>query len=272
MWYKVAISREDASRVIQQELSSGQYDSQANSESDLIKKQLMDKYGEEYKLAIDEEIGKLRREFSASRPWESGSDETTQHGKTTGINAFYILPDGTLTPNLSSHVSFDKILLHRLGINPSALTDRSDRHVLSDLVGAVRVNIAGDSKNATIYYPLTSEQKARLEDLDINTFDYRNDLTSETPATNENDELLESLENLGKQLSSIGSSLEDILRKYISSKMNPKFSSETSRTEPYMIKENVQNIDDKLFQKLSEIEDNFSSLENISDSLRDIRS
>ena len=54
--------------------------------------------------------------------------------------------------------------------------------------------------------------------------------------------------------------------------MNPKFSSETSRTEPYMIRENVQNVDDKLFQKLSEIEDNFSSLENISDSLRDIRS
>ena len=272
MWYKVAISKEDASRAIQQELLSGQYDNQANSESDSIKKQLMDKYGEDYKQAIDEEISKLRREFSASRPWESGSDETTQHGRTTGLNAFYILPDGTLTPNLSSHVSFDKILLHRLGINPSGLTDRSDRHVLSDLVGAVRVNISGESKNATIYYPLTSEQKARLEDLDISSYDYRNDLTSDTPATNENDELLESLENLGKQLSSIGSSLEDILNKYVSTKRNPKFSVETAATEPYTIQENVKNIDDNLFNKLSEIKNNFSSLELIADNLRDIRS
>ena len=275
MWYKVAISKEDADKVLNVDFQAAlsKYKRSPNyiENIDQLKKLLIDKYGEDYRDAINDKIFELKSELSFSRPWESGSNETNLHGRAPGINAFYILPDGTLTPNLSSHVSFDKMLLQRLGIDPSML-DRSDRHVLSELVNAVRVNITGDSKSATIYYPMTREQKAKLEDLDINTFDYRNDLTSETPAMNENDELLESLENLGKQLSSIGSSLEDILRKYVSSKMNPKFSSETSRTEPYMIKENVQNVDDKLFQKLSDIEDNFSSLENISDSLRDIRS
>ena len=275
MWYKVAISKEDADRLnidVDRYLNRSRPRIEYIENVDQIKKQLIDKYGEDYRDEINDKILQLKSELSFNRPWESGSNVTNLHGMAPGINAFYILPDGTLTPNLSSHVAFDKMLLQRLGLDNLEFTDRSDRHVLSDLTGAVRVNITGDSRNATIYYPMTKEQKAKLEDLDINSFDYRNDLTSDTPATNENDELFESLENLGKQLSSIGSSLEDILNKYVITQRNPKFSIETARTEPYTIQENVQNIDENLFNKLAEIKDRFSNLEIIADDLRGIRS
>lgn len=273
MWYKVAISKEDADRLnidIDRYFKPSKTDYIENV--DQLKKQLIDKYGEDYRNEINDKILQLNSELSFNRLWESGPNVTNLHGMAPGINAFYILPDGTLTPNLSSHVSFDNMLLQRLGFGNLSFKDRSDRHVLSDLVGAVRVNITGDSRNATIYYPMTKEQKARLEDLNISSYDYRNDLTSDTPATNENDELFESLENLGKQLSSIGSSLEDILSKYVNTQRNPKFSVETAATEPYTIQENVQNIDENLFNKLAEIKDRFSNLEIIADDLRGIRS
>jgi hypothetical protein len=273
MWYKLAVSKEDASRIIQEELSVGNYLDEASSDSEFIKRKLIQKYGEDYREVINEEVAKLKSELSASRPWEKGSDETNLHGQASGINAFYIMPDGTLTPNLGSHVSFDKILLHRLGVNPSALNDMQsmDRHVLSDLVGAVRVNVSGSERNATIYYPLTREQESKLEDLNINNFDYRNDLSSDVPTVNNNDDLLDSLENIGKELSSLSSNLEDILRTHINTKVNPNFSA-GNYNEPYTINENLKNIDEDLFKKLSSVKDDLTYLDSIVDILKGIRS
>jgi hypothetical protein len=271
MWYKLAVSKEDASRIIQEELAAGNYLDEASSDSEFIKRKLVQKYGEDYKEAINEEVAKLKSELSASRPWEKGSDETNLHGQASGINAFYIMPDGTLTPNLGSHVSFDKILLHRLGVNPSALNDMQsmDRHVLSDLVGAVRVNVSGNERNATIYYPLTREQESKLEELNINNFDYRNDLSSDVPV-NDNEDLIDSLEDIGKQLSSLSSNLEDILRAYVDTKVNPNFSAGNYK-EPYSINTNLKNIDEDLFKKLSSIKDDFTYLDSIADILKGIR-
>jgi len=45
---------------------------------------------------------------------------------------------------------FDKYLLSRLGVNPEALKDRSDRHILSELTGAMRINLNNGRANATI--------------------------------------------------------------------------------------------------------------------------
>jgi hypothetical protein len=144
-----------------------------------------------------------------------------------------------------------------------------DRHVLSDLVGAVRVNVSGNARNATIYYPLTREQESKLEELNINNFDYRNDLSSDVPV-NDNEDLIDSLEDIGKQLSSLSSNLEDILRAYVDTKVNPNFSAGNYK-EPYSINTNLKNIDEDLFKKLSSIKDDFTYLDSIADILKGIR-
>jgi hypothetical protein len=261
MWYKLAVSKEDAERIIKEDLASGNYDVEATSDLSYVRRKLIQKYGEDYAQAINDEIRKLTSDLSASSPWEKGSNETKSHGETIGINAFYIMPDGTLTPNLSSHESFDKILFHRLGIDPK------DKHMFPDLTNAVRVNIVGNSKVATIYSPLTKEQQAKIEDMNIENFHHIN---SEKPSARETSNLIESLEMIGYELSNARSNLEDILREYVNVRLNPNFSPSNYK-EPYTIKNNVKNIDDELFEKLSQVKDDFASLDNIASILVGIR-
>ena len=171
MWYsriKLAISKEDAERIIQQELDSKTFVDPATDDENTIKSKLIEKYGSEENMvsAINEEVANIMSEFNQSSPFVRGSSETHSHFSTP-YEAFYVLPNGSVTPNLKSHVRFDKFLLSRLGINPEALKDRSDRHILSELTGAMRINYQNGSVNATIYTQPTSEQLAWLKANDI---------------------------------------------------------------------------------------------------------
>ncbi len=171
MWYsrvKIAVSKEDAERIIQQELESKTYVDPATDDENAIKQKLIEKYGSEENMvaAINEEVTNIMSEFNQSSPFVRGSSETHSHFSTP-YEAFYVLPNGTVTPNLMSHVRFDKYLLSRLGINPEALKDRSDRHILSELTGAMRINYQNGSVNATIYTQPSSEQLQWLKANDI---------------------------------------------------------------------------------------------------------
>lgn len=171
MWYsfiKQAISKEEAEQIIQNELLSKSYVDPATDNADTIKQKLIEKYGSEQEMvsAINSEISKIMSEFDKSSPWVSGSRETHTHFSTP-YEAFYVMPDGSTTPNLRSHVMFDKYLLSRLGVNPEALKDRSDRHVLSELTGAMRINLNNGRANATIYTQPTREQLEWLRKNDI---------------------------------------------------------------------------------------------------------
>lgn len=171
MWYsriKIAVSKEDAERIIQQELESKTYVDPATDDENAIKQKLIEKYGSEESMvaAINEEVANIMSEFNQSSPFVRGSSETHSHFSTP-YEAFYVLPNGTVTPNLMSHVRFDKYLLSRLGINPEALKDRSDRHILSELTGAMRINYQNGSVNATIYTQPSSEQLQWLKANDI---------------------------------------------------------------------------------------------------------
>jgi hypothetical protein len=171
MWYsriKLAISKEEAERIIQQELSSKSFVDPATEDENIIKEKLIQKYGSEEEMvqAINSEVAKIMSEFDQSSPWVSGSRETHTHFSTP-YEAFYVMPDGSVTPNLRSHVMFDKYLLSRLGVNPEALKDRSDRHILSELTGAMRINLQNGRANATIYTNPTPEQLSWLRKNDI---------------------------------------------------------------------------------------------------------
>lgn len=171
MWYsriKIALSKEEAEQIIQQELESRTFVDPAIDDENAIKNKLIEKYGNEENMiaAINQEVAIIMSEFNRSSPFVRGSSETHSHFSTP-YEAFYVLPNGTVTPNLSSHVRFDKYLLSRLGINPEALKDRSDRHILSELTGAMRINYQNGSVNATIYTQPTSEQLKWLKANDI---------------------------------------------------------------------------------------------------------
>ena len=171
MWYsriKLAISKEEAERIIQQELSSKSFVDPATEDENIIKEKLIQKYGSEEEMvqAVNSEVAKIMSEFDQSSPWVSGSRETHTHFSTP-YEAFYVMPDGSVTPNLRSHVMFDKYLLSRLGVNPEALKDRSDRHILSELTGAMRINLQNGRANATIYTNPTPEQLSWLRKNDI---------------------------------------------------------------------------------------------------------
>jgi hypothetical protein len=171
MWYsriKIAVSKEEAERIIQQELESRTFVDPATDDENAIKSKLIEKYGSEENMvaAINDEVAKIMLEFNKSSPFVRGSSETHSHFSTP-YEAFYVLPNGTVTPNLQSHVRFDKYLLSRLGVNPGALKDRSDRHILSELTGAMRINYQNGSVNATIYTNPTPEQLNWLKANDV---------------------------------------------------------------------------------------------------------
>ena len=66
MWYsriKIAVSKNEANRMIQDELASGRYDIKALTEPEHIKRALIAKYGSEENMlaAIDQAIDEIKK-------------------------------------------------------------------------------------------------------------------------------------------------------------------------------------------------------------------
>jgi uncharacterized FlaG/YvyC family protein len=274
MWYsriKTAISKQSAEDIIQSELRSGAYIDPATEDADVIRRKLIEKYGSEEAMleAINSTIGQMSQKLTGSSMADPSSETSTYFQNQGGIDAFYVLPDGTQTPNLRSHVMFDKFLVHKLGIDPSALTDRSDRHILSELTGAMRVNVSGGKVNVTVYTPPTPAQQKWMKDNDISRqeMDIRRD-SMQQPQSNVS-ELLNQLTEQGKALGDLAFNLEQSIREVVVTRINPKFSPATVGTESYYITENPQNLDEALFEKLKDIK---SQITYVSDLAKELNS
>jgi len=269
MWYsriKTAISKQTAEDIIQSELRSGSYVDPASEDADTIKSKLIEKYGSEEAMleAINETLRTISTKLTGSSMADPSRETSTYFQDGSGIDAFYVLPDGTQTPNLKSHVMFDKFLVHKLGIDPSALTDRSDRHILSELTGAMRVNVSGGNVNVTIYTPPTPAQQKWMKDNDISTqeMDIRRD--SFQKPKQDTSEITNKLIEHGNELVNVTYKLDEIINSLVVTRINPKFSPETVGTEPYYITENPQNIDEELFEKLKDIKSQLESVKSLS--------
>ncbi len=274
MWYsriKLAISKEEAERIIQQELESKTYIDPATDDENLIKQKLVEKYGTEENMlaAINEEVAKIMSEFDKSSPFVRGSSETHSHFSTP-YEAFYVLPDGTVTPNLKSHVRFDKYLLSRLGINPEALKDRSDRHILSELTGAMRINYQNGSVNATIYTNPTAQQLNWLKANDItrSELDIRRGTQVEYGEENSNQ-----FEDISKTLSEINVSemyrkldeAKELLKTIIGdveSKYDQNYKKVNTATNPNNLPQDQVEKFTEVFVALDEAETSLYSLES----------
>ena len=273
MWYsriKVAISKQTAEDIIQSELRSGSYVDPATDDADTIKRKLIEKYGSEDAMleAINDTIRILSSKLTGSSMADPSSETSTYFQDRSGVDAFYVLPDGTQTPNLRSHVMFDKFLIHKLGIDPSELKDRSDRHILSELTGAMRVNVTGGNVNVTIYTPPTAEQQKWMKDNDISReeMDIRRD-SYQTPKQ-DTSEITNQLVEHGNELDDLSYKIKNIINGLVVTRVNPRFSPETVGTEPYYITENPQNLSEELFEKLKGIK---SQIDNLSDLSRDLK-
>ncbi len=275
MWYsrvKTAISKQTAEDIIQRELSSGTYVDPATDDANTIKSKLIEKYGTEEAMvdAINDTIRILSTKLTGSSMADPSSETSSYFQDRTGIDAFYVLPDGTQTPNLRSHVMFDKFLVHNLGIDPSALKDRSDRHILSELTGAMRVNVSGGNVNVTIYTPPTPAQQKWLKSNDISTseMDIRRD-SFQAPAQDASQITGQLIEH-GKELDDVAYKMEEIINSLVVTRINPKFSPSTVGTEPYYITENPQNINEELFEKLKDIKSQLESVKSLSYDLKQL--
>ena len=269
MWYsriKTAISKQTAEDIIQSELRSGSYVDPATEDAGTIKRKLIEKYGSEEAMleAINDTLRTISTKLTGSSMADPSTETSTYFQDRSGIDAFYVLPDGTQTPNLKSHVMFDKFLIHKLGIDPSALTDRSDRHILSELTGAMRVNVSGGNVNVTIYTPPTPAQQKWMKDNDISTqeMDIRRD--SFQAPKQDTSEITNQLVEHGNELVSITYKLDEIINSLVVTRVNPKFSPATVGTESYYITENPQNIDEELFEKLKDIKSQLDSVKSLS--------
>ena len=274
MWYsriKVAISKQTAEDIIQSELRSGSYVDPATDDADTIKSKLIEKYGSEEAMieAINDTVRNLSTKLTESSMADPSSETSTYFQDRSGIDAFYVLPDGTQTPNLRSHVMFDKFLVHKLGIDPSSLTDRSDRHILSELTGAMRVNVTGGNVNVTIYTPPTPAQQRWMKDNDISTqeMDVRRD--SFQTSKQDTSEITNQLVEHGNELDDLSYKIKNIVNSLVVTRINPKFSPATVGSEPYYITENPENLNEDLFEKLKDIK---SQLDNLSDLSNDLKS
>ena len=274
MWYsriKVAISKQTAEDIIQSELRSGSYVDPATDDADTIKSKLIEKYGSEEAMieAINDTVRNLSTKLTGSSMADPSSETSTYFQDRSGIDAFYVLPDGTQTPNLISHVMFDKFLVHKLGIDPSSLTDRSDRHILSELTGAMRVNVTGGNVNVTIYTPPTPAQQRWMKDNDISTqeMDVRRD--SFQTSKQDTSEITNQLVEHGNELDNLSYKIKNIVNSLVVTRINPKFSPATVGSEPYYITENPENLNEDLFEKLKDIK---SQLDNLSDLSNDLKS
>ena len=275
MWYsivKTAISKQTAEDIIQSELRSGSYVDPATEDADTIKRKLIEKYGSEEAMleAINDTVRMLSSKLTGSSLADPSRETSTYFQDRSGIDAFYVLPDGTQTPNLKSHVMFDKFLVHKLGIDPSALTDRSDRHILSELTGAMRVNVSGGNVNVTIYTPPTPAQQKWMKDNDISAqeMDIRRD-SFQTPKQ-DTSEITNKLIEHGNELENVTYKLDEIINSLVVTRINPKFSPETVGTESYYITENPQNINEELFEKLKDIKSQLDSVKGLSYDLKNL--
>ncbi len=275
MWYsriKLAISKQNAEDIIQSELRSGTYVDPATEDADTIKSKLIEKYGSEEEMleAINNAIVQISQKLTGSSMADPSNETASYFQNQGGIDAFYVLPDGTQTPNLRSHVMFDKFLVHKLGIDPSALTDRSDRHILSELTGAMRVNVSGGKVNVTVYTPPTPDQQKWLKSNDISRdeLDIRRD-SMEKPQSNTT-EITNQLAEQGKVLSDVAFSLEQAVNELVVTRINPKFSPATVGVEPYYITENPQNLDEDLFEKLKDIKSQIASVKDLANDLSNL--
>jgi hypothetical protein len=275
MWYsrtKTAISKQTAEDIIQGELRSGLYVDSATEDSDTIKRKLVEKYGSEEAMleAINDTIRTISTKLTGSSMADPSKETSTYFQDKSGIDAYYVLPDGTQTPNLKSHVMFDKFLVHKLGIDPSSLTDRSDRHILSELTGALRVNASGGNVNVTIYTPPTPAQQKWMKDNDISSkeMDIRRD-SFQAPKQDTN-EITNQLVEHGSELDSVVYKLEEIVNNFVITRINPKFSPETVGTESYYITDNPQNLDEELFEKLKDIKSQLDSVKGLSYDLKSL--
>ena len=273
MWYstiKTAISKQTAEDIIQSELRSGSYVDPATEDAETIRTKLIEKYGSEEAMleAINDTLRTISTKLTGSSMADPSRETSTYFQDRSGIDAFYVLPDGTQTPNLKSHVMFDKFLVHKLGIDPSALTDRSDRHILSELTGAMRVNVSGGNVNVTIYTPPTPAQQKWMKDNDISTqeMDIRRD--SFQAPKQDTSEITNQLIEHGKELDDVTFKLDQIINSLVVTRVNPKFSPETVGTESYYITENPQNIDEELFEKLKDIKSQLDSVKSLSYDLK----
>ena len=273
MWYsiiKTAISKQTAEDIIQSELRSGSYVDPSTEDADIIKRKLIEKYGSEEAMleAINETLQTISTKLTGSSMADPSKETSTYFQDRSGIDAFYVLPDGTQTPNLKSHVMFDKFLVHKLGIDPSSLTDRSDRHILSELTGALRVNVSGGNVNVTIYTPPTPAQQKWMKDNDISKqeMDIRRD--SFQAPKQDNSEIKNQLIEHGSELESVAYKLEEIVNSFVITRINPKFSPETVGTESYYITDNPQNLDEELFEKLKDIKSQLDSVKGLSYDLK----
>ena len=272
MWYsriKTAISKQSAEDIIQSELRSGSYVDPATEDADVIKSKLIEKYGSEEAMleAINNAIVQASHKLTGSSMADPSNETGAYFQNQGGIDAFYVLPDGTQTPNLRSHVMFDKFLVHKLGIDPSALTDRSDRHILSELTGAMRVNVSGGKVNVTIYTPPTPAQQKWMKDNDISKqeMDIRRDSMQQPQA--DLSEISNNLAEQGKALSDLAFSLEQTINELVVTKINPRFSPATVGTEPYYITENPQRLNEELFEKLKDIKNQISYVKDLANDL-----
>jgi len=279
MWYsfiKTSISKEDAERIIQQELDSKTYIDPSTDDENLIKQKLIEKYGSEENMlaVINEEVAKIMSEFNQSSPFVRGSSETHSHFSTP-YEAFYVLPDGSVTPNLQSHVRFDKYLLSRLGINPEALKDRSDRHILSELTGAMRINYQNGSVNATIYTNPSSQQLQWLKANDISRseLDIRRgtEVQYGEPSNDQYSEALSNLSDMGIR------EFYDQLYKakdYLKTVIGSVETTYDERYRPVNKAENPNNLPEDQVEKLTRIYVNLNDAEtclfNITEILSDL--
>ena len=280
MWYsfiKTSISKEEAEKIIQQELDSKTFVDPATDDENSIKQKLIEKYGSEENMlaVINEEVAKIMSEFNQSSPFVRGSSETHSHFSTP-YEAFYVLPDGSVTPNLQSHVRFDKYLLSRLGINPEALKDRSDRHILSELTGAMRINYQNGSVNATIYTQPSSQQLQWLKTNDISRseLDIRRGTEVEygEPSADKYTEALSSLSDMG--IREFYDQL-DKAKEYLRTVIGSVETSYDERYRPVNKAENPNNLPEDQVEKLTKIYVNLNdaetSLFNVTEILSDLQ-
>jgi hypothetical protein len=274
MWYsriKIALSKEEAEQIIQQELESRTFVDPATDDENAIKNKLIEKYGNEENMiaAINQEVANIMSEFDKSSPFVRGSSETHSHFSTP-YEAFYVLPNGTVTPNLSSHVRFDKYLLSRLGINPEALKDRSDRHILSELTGAMRINYQNGSVNATIYTQPTSEQLQWLKANDIsrNELDIRrgSEVDYGSQDSSQYQETTKTLSDL--DVREMYSKLDE-MKEYLKSIIGQVNSSYDQNYRKVNTAENPNNLPEDQVNKLTEV---FAALDDAETSLYSLES
>ena len=278
MWYSrinIAISKEEAEQIIQQELSSKTFVDPATDDENLIKQKLIEKYGSEENMvsAINQEVAEIMSEFDKSSPWTRGSNETNLYFSTPN-EAFYVLPNGSTTPNLRSHVTFDKYLLSRLGINPEFLKDRSDRHILSELTGAMRIRSDNGVVTATIYTNPTADQLQWLKQNDIsrNELDIRRGAEVEYGESN-SDQYTETLSNLSDMGIREFYDKLDRIREYLRTIIGSVETSYDERYRPINKAANPNNLPQDQVEKLTTIYVNLNDAEaalfNVTEMLSD---